>query len=177
MSEFRKTYPHEIYFITLTVVGWIDVFTRKRYAEIVIENLIYCQQKEGLKIFAYVLMSNHLHLIVNRESEKNLTELLGRFKSFTAKEILKSIASTSEESRKEWLLYLFAFFAKKNKQYHKYHFWQYTNYPVLLDSTAIIEQKINYIHENPVKAGKVTDESYYVYSSANPDGPILIDEL
>ena len=122
-------------------------------------------------------MSNHLHLIVYRESEKNLTELLGRFKSFTAKEILKSIETTSEESRKEWLLYLFAFFAKKNRQYNKQHFWQYTNYPVLLDSTAIIEQKINYIHENPVKAGIVTDEAYYVYSSANPDGPILIDEL
>ena len=178
MSESRKTFEGEIYFVTLTVVGWIDIFTRQKYADIIIENLKYCQQKEDLRIYAYVIMSNHIHLVVKRDSDtENLTELLGRFKSFTAKKILNEIESNSAESRKEWLLYLFQFFAKKNKQYSDYHFWQYTNHPVQLYTNSVIDQKIEYIHQNPVKAGIVTDEVYYLYSSANPDGPITLDEL
>ena len=113
MSENRKAFAGEIYFVTLTVVGWVDVFTRKSYCDILIKNLRYCQLNEGLEIYAYVIMSNHIHLIVKRESEKELTELLGRFKSFTAKEIIKAIEENPQESRKEWLLHLFRFFAKK----------------------------------------------------------------
>ena len=89
MSENRKTFEGSLYFVTLTVVGWIDVFTRKIYADIIIENLKFCQQNEGLKIYAYVIMSNHLHLIVKRDHENNLTELLGRFKSYTSKKIIQ----------------------------------------------------------------------------------------
>ena len=178
MSENRKTFEGEIYFVTLTVVGWIDIFTRQKYADIIIENLKYCQVKEELKIYAYVIMSNHIHFVAKRESNSlNLTELLGRFKSFTAKKILKELEADPNESRKEWLLYLFKFFAKKNEQYSNYHFWQYTNHPVELYSNNVIDQKINYIHQNPVRAGIVTDELYYFYSSANPDSPLAIDEL
>jgi putative transposase len=177
MSEFRKTVEGEIYFVTLTVVGWIDVFTRTKYADIIVENLNYCREKEGLQIYSYVIMSNHIHLVLRRESEENLTELLGRFKSVTAKKIIKAIDEDAGESRKEWLLYMFAYFAKQNAQYSNYHFWQYTSHPILLDSNSIIDQKIEYIHQNPVKAGIVTDESTYLYSSANPDSPLIIDEL
>jgi REP element-mobilizing transposase RayT len=105
--------PGELYFVTLTVAGWVDVFSRKEYKDILLENLKYCQQKEGLEIYAYVIMSNHMHFIAKR-LEGDLTELLGRFKSYTAKKILESIAKNPEESRKEWLLYLFNHFAKSN---------------------------------------------------------------
>ncbi len=178
MSENRKTVEGEMYFVTLTVVGWIDIFTRQKYADIIIDNLKYCQTNEGLRIYAYVIMSNHIHLVVKRENENlNLSELLGRFKSFTAKKIIKKLQADAYESRKEWMLYLFQFFAKKNKQYSKYHFWQYTNHPVELYTNAVIDQKINYIHLNPVRAGIVTDENSYLYSSANPDNPLVVDEL
>ena len=178
MSEKRKTFEGEIYFVTLTVVGWIDIFTRQKYADILIENLKYCQLKEGLKIYAYVIMSNHIHIIAKREnSSLNLTELLGRFKSFTAKKIINELEEDNHESRKEWLLYLFKFYAKNNKQCSKHHFWHYTNHPVELYTNEVIDQKINYIHQNPVRAGIVTDEAYYFYSSANPDSPLIIDDL
>ena len=177
MSENRKAFAGEIYFVTLTVVGWVDVFTRKSYCDILIKNLRYCQLNEGLEIYAYVIMSNHIHLIVKRESEKELTELLGRFKSFSAKEIIKAIEEKPEESRKEWLLHLFRFFAKKNKQYKNNHFWQYTNHPIELFTNSVIDQKIDYIHQNPVVDGIVAEDFQYIYSSANPDSFLQVDEL
>ncbi len=169
MSEFRKTTSNELFFVTLSVVGWIDLFTRSIYKDIIVQNLQYCQQKENLEIYCYVIMTNHLHLICRRcslagceqeqEKEKDLTDLLGRFKSYTSKELLKEIENNMQESRKDWMLNLFHEFAKQNKQYSKYHLWQYINHPTLLFSNEVILQKQNYIHENPVKAGMVTEAS------------------
>jgi putative transposase len=176
MSEYRKTEPSELYFITLTVVGWIDVFSRKDYRDIVVENLRYCQQKLGLEIFAYVIMSNHLHLIARRQ-EGDLTELLGRFKSFVSKRVLEAIKGNAQESRKDWLLYLFGHFAKSNRQYSDYHFWNYTNHPTLLDKNTIIDQKVEYIHMNPVRAGLVSEPEHYIYSSASPNSPLEVCEI
>ncbi|QHL89248.1 transposase [Nibribacter ruber] len=176
MSEFRRTSPDETYFITLTVTGWIDVFTRAVYKDFLIENLAYCQKKEHLDIFAYVLMSNHLHLVARRP-EKDLTELLGRFKSYTAKKVLAAIEAHPQESRKEWLLHQFQFYARQKEQYSQYHFWQTTHHPVLLHTPALLQQKVDYIHQNPVKASIVTEPEYYVYSSACPDSPLKVADL
>ena len=100
MSEFRKTSDNDLYFFTLTVVGWVDVFTRPQYRQILIENLKYWQENEGLEIFSYVIMSNHLHLIARRK-DADLIELLGRFKCFTSKKIIAAINEDPQESRKE----------------------------------------------------------------------------
>jgi len=154
-------------------MGWIDVFNREWYVEELVNNLKHCQQKEGLEIFAYVIMSSHLHMVAGR-GEKDLGELLGRFKSVTAKKILKLIAEHPQESRKEWLLYLFRYFAKNKQQYDEYHFWHYTNRPVELYSNSVIDQKVDYIHNNPVEAGIVTEPQYYKWSSGNPDSPIKV---
>jgi putative transposase len=101
MSELRKASAFNMYFVTLTVCGWTDLFTRNLYKDIVIRNLQHCQEKEGLQIFSYVLMTNHLHMICNRVNG-DLTELLGRFKSFSSKELLTAIENNSAESRREW---------------------------------------------------------------------------
>lgn len=176
MSEYRKTSPDELYFVTLTVSGWTDLFTRSVYKDIIINNLIHCQERENLDIFSYVIMSNHLHMICRRNG-KDLNELLGRFKSYTSKLLLKEIKTNPQESRKEWLLHQFNFFAKRSKQYSEYHLWQYRNHPVLLFSPTVILQKQTYIHENPVRAGIVIDATAYKYSSACPDGPLSISEM
>jgi REP element-mobilizing transposase RayT len=117
-------------------------------------------------------MLNHIHLIVRHD--KDLADLLGRFKSYTAKKIISAIESNDKESRKSWLLYLFNFFAKTNKQYSKYHFWQYTNHPTPLYSFEVTQQKIDYIHLNPVRAGIVTEAHTYLYSSACFDSPLKV---
>ncbi|WP_207431949.1 REP-associated tyrosine transposase [Sabulibacter ruber] len=176
MSEYRKAFPDELYFVTLTVAGWVDVFTRREYKDLLVENLQYCQQKEGLEIFSYVLMPNHLHLVARRQ-EQGLSEVIGRFKSFTAKKLLAAIAHNPVESRKEWLLFLFQRFAKTNTQYGTYHFWQYTNHPTPLPTPVLIQQKVDYIHQNPVRAGLVTTPETYLYSSACPDSPLKVSDL
>ena len=77
------------HFITATVVDWIDVFTRKMYKDVVIESLAYCIKEKGMLLYGYVIMSNHIHLIMQFEDGK-LSDLIRDFKKFTAKAILKS---------------------------------------------------------------------------------------
>ena len=177
MSEYRKTYPNALFFVTLTVVGWVNIFDRNIYKEILVSNLKYCQDKEGLEIYAYVIMSNHLHMVAARQGDKDLTELLGRYKSFTAKKILKEIKENPQESRRDWLLYLFEYYAKQNKQYDQYHFWQYTNHPTPLTSNHMIIQKIEYIHQNPVRAWLVNSAENYIFSSACRDSPLKVLDI
>ncbi len=172
MSDKRKTSANEVYFVTLTISGWVDLFTRECYRKILVENLSFCQTNQGLEIFEYVIMSNHIHLICRR-IDGDLNELLGRFKSFTSKELLKEILGNVQESRAEWMLQQFRFFAKKNEQYGEYHLWDSSNYPVLLYSPEVFEQKRNYIHNNPIRAGIVARPEYYLYSSACPDSPLI----
>jgi REP element-mobilizing transposase RayT len=176
MSELRKANTDNPYFITLTVVGWIDVFNRREYVEIFIKNINYCQQHKGLKVFAYVIMPSHIHMVVQQEAGK-LNEVLRDFKSFTAKEILHSIKENQHESRREWMMYLFKHFGKKSKQNKEYMFWQKTSHPIELYTNSVIDQKINYIHNNPVEAGIVTSPECYVYSSANSFSEINVLEV
>ena len=178
MSKYRIWEQNGLNYVTLTVVGWIDIFTRQRYRDIVIESLRFCQQKKGLHIMGYVVMSNHLHLIVYTEGYA-LSDVLRDFKKFTATQILKSI-ETEPESRREWLLYMFMFYAKHNSDNRHYQFWQQDNHPILLWTLPVIWQKLTYIHQNPVRAGIVSESTHYVYSSArdyfeNTGGLLKID--
>ena len=176
MSELRKTTPDDLYFVTLSVVGWIDLFSREIYKDIIVSNLKYCKDNENLEIFAYVIMSNHLHLVCRRKDE-DLKELLGRFKGYTSKLFLKEIEFNMQESRKKWLQKLFKHYAKENKHYGTFHIWEYTCYPVALYSNSVIDQKIEFIHQNPVRAGLVTEAQYYKYSSACFDSTLNVMEL
>ena len=168
MSEIRKTYEGGTFFVTMTIVGWIDVFNREFYCEEIIKNLQYCQANKGLELYAYCLMASHLHMIASVKSG-TLGNLLRDFKSYTAKQVIKLIENNPQESRREWLLHLFKYYAKFNKHNALYQFWQQNNHAIDLYSNAVIDQKIEYIHQNPVVAGIVTDATYYKYSSANPE--------
>lgn len=176
MSDAYKTYEGKLYYVTLTVVGWIDIFTRKDYVYEILENLKYCQEHKGLKIYAYVIMSNHLHLVCKTE-EDLLNNVLGDFKSFTAKKIIKMVEDHPQESRKEWLIHMFRYFGKGNSQNKEFQFWQNGNHAFELWSPEIIKQKINYIHNNPVKVGIVKEPHHYLYSSANEYGLLKVLEV
>jgi len=169
----RNASTDELYFATLTVVDWIDVFTRREYSDFIIENLKYCQLHKKLNIYAYVIMTNHIHLVAN-VSEGSLGEVLGRFKSYTSKKLFELIANNASESRREWMIKAFEHAGKYNPLNENHQFWQNGNYPVLLYSPAVIDQKIDYIHENPVRAGFVGSAHEYWYSSANPESPLNI---
>jgi putative transposase len=173
MSDAYRTYPGKLYYVTLTVVGWIDIFTRKEYVYAIIENLKYCQANKGLDIYAYVIMSNHLHLVCKVRDE-SLNDVLGDFKSYTAKQLIKMVEEHPQESRKEWMTHLFKYFGRGNSQNKEYQFWKNGNHAFELWSNEMIKQKIDYIHNNPVKAGLVLKPHHYLNSSANEQGPLAV---
>ena len=90
MSEKYKIFSDGLYFCTLAVVGWIDVFTRAEYCDEIIRNINYCIDKKGLRVYAFVIMPSHIHLIAKVENG-NLSDVLRDFKSFNVKQILKMI--------------------------------------------------------------------------------------
>lgn len=79
------------YFLTFTIVEWVDVFTRKEYKIVVAYSLNYCVENKGLEIFAWCLMSNHLHLVCRAKAGYILSDIVRDFKKFTAKAILEKI--------------------------------------------------------------------------------------
>lgn len=161
--KFRN--PDGLYFVTFATVNWIDVFTRRCYKDLLVESLNYCIDKKGLEVFAWVVMSNHVHLLVKRDKEV-LEDVIRDFKKFTAKSILKEIIDQQQESRKEWMLWMFERAGKRNSNNSKYQFWQQHNQPIELITNESIENTIEYIHNNPVKAGYVDHPEDYPYSSA-----------
>jgi REP element-mobilizing transposase RayT len=157
-----QTLPH---YITATVVDWIDVFTRQTYRDSIIESLDYCIKNKGMILYGYVIMSNHIHLIIQSEDGK-LSDLIRDFKKFTAKNILDKI-QVKPESRKEWMLERFKLAAEKHQRNKNYQFWQYGNHAEEIYSNKFMWSKLDYIHLNPVRAGLVEKASQYIYSSAN----------
>jgi REP element-mobilizing transposase RayT len=151
--------PEGVYFITFAVQSWADVFTRDQYKDLLIESLEYCQLKKGLELFAWCIMTNHVHFIARASATAKLQDILRDFKKFTSKAIIKEIKEHEHESRPELLLKHFET-ADGNS------FWQSDNKPIELWSNKVIQQKLNYIHYNPVKAGLVFKPEDYVYSSA-----------
>lgn len=176
MSELRKADYDAVFFVTLTVVGWVDVFTRKSCCEELVKNIQYCQQHKGLELYAYVIMSNHMHWVA-AQKQGALNQLLRDFKSYTAKQMLALIYDNPKESRRDWMKVVFQYNAKFQKQNAENMFWQKTNHPIDCFNEKVLWQKINYIHMNPVRAGWVTEPEHWWYSSANPRSPIVVMEL
>jgi len=153
------------HFITATVVDWIDVFTRKSYKEVVIESLDFCIKEKGMLLYGYVIMSNHIHLIV-QATDGRLSDLIRDFKKYTAKTILEKI-QTEPESRREWILERFKKAAETHSRNKNYQFWRYGNHAEEIYSEKFMWSKLDYIHLNPVRAGIVEKASCYKYSSAS----------
>ncbi|MFA5657641.1 MAG: transposase, partial [Dysgonamonadaceae bacterium] len=129
------------------------------------ESLAYCRKNKGLRLFAWCLMTNHIHLVCTTEPPFKMSDFVRDFKKFTAKAVLNDIQSLPE-SRRDWMLYRFEFAGKYDNRIEKYRFWQDKSHPIELTTNEMIEQRINYIHENPVKTGLVASAEDYLFSSA-----------
>lgn len=176
MSELRKANYDAVFFITLTVVGWVDVFTRKQCCEELLKNMAYCQQHKGLELYAYVIMSNHMHWVAGQK-EGRLNHLLRDFKSYTAKQILAMIYDNPGESRRDWMKVVFQYHAKFQRQNAENMFWQKTNHPIDCFNSKVLRQKIDYVHMNPVRAGLVSEPWHWRYSSANPGSSLVMMDI
>jgi putative transposase len=165
-SKYKIHNHQDAYFITFAVVEWVDALSRPYYKDILIESLKYCQTSKGLVIYAYVIMNNHVHLIASAADGHNLSDILRDLKKFTSKKIIAAIEDNVQESRKRWMLWLFRSNGEQNYNNQIYQFWQQDNHPVCLDSNAMMIQRLNYLHNNPVVEGIVEEPEHYVYSSA-----------
>ena len=164
------------YYLTFQVVGWADIFSRKLYRDIILDSLKYCRKSKGLNLFAYVIMTNHMHVIM-QSRVGDLSGLVRDFKKFTSKAILQEVNENKQESRREWLEMVFRYHAKYNKRANEMQLWTHENHAVELSTNDMIDSRLEYIHENPVRAGWVENAEDYLYSSArNYAGlPTLID--
>ena len=133
-----------MYYVSFAVVAWVDVFTRKDYRDIVIDSLQHCQKEKGLVIYGWCIMSNHAHSIISA-NENNVSDVLGDFKKFTSKKIIKAIKDHPGESRREWMLKIFKEAGEKNSRNSEYQFWQQDNQPKIIYTPEFAAQKLEYI--------------------------------
>jgi len=163
-SNYKFRNQECLYFVTFTVVKWIDVFTRREYKDILVDSFNYCIKNKGLEIYAWVIMSNHVHLIIGT-THKPMQDILRDIKRHTSKQLIKAITENIQESRKDWLIWFFERESKLNPNNEYVQFWQQGSHPIELWSNAI-DQKLDYLHNNPVTAGWVDEPEHYLYSSA-----------
>lgn len=154
-----------LYFITCQVVGWVDVFSRQLYRDEIIESLRYCMENKGLQLYSYVIMTNHLHMII-RSSDGRLSDVIRDFKRYTSNKIMSDIDENMEESRRDWMNMVFKYHAKFNGRVNDKQFWTHENHAVELMDNEMIDSRLEYIHQNPVRAGWVENAEDFLYSSA-----------
>lgn len=144
----------------------MDVFTRPVYKDIIVEAIRYCQANKGLIVYGWCLMTNHLHMIIGRTGKAKMEDIVRDFKKYTSVQVIRAIESSHSESRKEWMLKVFGAAAAESGKHKHYKFWQSEYHPVELFYNAMIDQKLEYIHNNPVQEGIVELAEEYLYSSA-----------
>jgi REP element-mobilizing transposase RayT len=157
---YRITEQQGLYFVTATVHQWVDVFTRPIYTDILLDSFHFAQEQRGLQVYAWVVMTNHFHAILSCNEGFELSNVLRDMKKFTASQIVNAIRNNSQESRRSWLQWLLKNEAGGVK------FWAAGNHPEEIWSQKFFLQKLEYIHNNPVKAGIVARAEDYRYSSA-----------
>ncbi|OOE40625.1 transposase [Salinivibrio kushneri] len=157
-SRYKITEPHLPHFVTLTVLHWIPVFTRPDTVNILLDALRFLS-RDGLKVYAWVVLENHCHLVLQ---SKALDHDIARLKSWTARNLIQYLA----ERNVKQILDQLAFYKKAHKGDRAYQFWQEGVHPELIQNDAMMWQKIDYIHQNPVKRGYVDEAAHWRYSSA-----------
>ena len=151
------------YYFTFQIVEWVDIFSRKEYRDIIINSINHCRKEKGLEIWAYVIMTNHIHIILSSKVGK-LSDTIRDFKSYSSKKILESIKMKGE-SRREWMLQIFSKEAEKRKRKSEYQLWSHENHAIEITSQKFLKQKMAYIHLNPVRSGLVEKAEDWIYSS------------
>jgi putative transposase len=158
-SRYRVHHPDRAYFVTCTIVEWLPVFTSMACCDIVVKSLQHCRERKGLKIYAWVILDTDFHAVL---AAPDLASVLRDFKSFTAREILKQL----ELEGREWLLYQLHYCRARHKP-NDYQVWQEGSHPQVIGTDQAMEQKLEYVHNNPVKRGWVTAPEHWCYSSAH----------
>ena len=158
--------PEGWYFVSFSTVFWLNVFTRRIYKDCIVKHLNYCIKEKGMVLGAWIIMSNHVHLIFQAKNE-NPQRLLQSFKSSIARELIELIKANNKESKRERYIWFMQLAAKRNKTTkNSIQFWQQHNKPIELWNNSAIQKNLDYLHNNPVESGEVAEAYHYLYSSA-----------
>lgn len=159
-SRYRINTENAAHFVTSTIVEWLPIFTTAACCDTLVSSFEYCRQHKGLLIHAWVILDNHFHAIV---SGPNLARTLTDLKKFTARQILDQLKLEG----RDWLLNLLPYFCAAHKRGSSHQVWQEGVHPQLITSDEMMLQKLEYLHNNPVKRGLVASPEHWVYSSAH----------
>ena len=159
-SRYRVEEPDPAHFITSTVIEWLPVFTTPACCEILVQSLEYCRAHKELRVHAWVVMDNHFHAIL---AVPRLSAVIADWKKFTARALIEQI----EREKRMWLLALLHRYKAAHKTASHYQLWQEGVHPQAIHDDAMLLQKMEYIHQNPVRRGWVASAEHWRYSSAH----------
>lgn len=158
-SRYKMLIPgKQPYFLTCAVINWINIFGHVEIAKIILDSLDFLIRKDRLALHGFVIMDNHLHLIA---SSANLTKEIGLFKSYTA----RCIVDFFKENHFDGILKQFHFYKKQHKTDQEYQVWEEGSHPEAIIDEKMLNQKLDYIHYNPIRKGYVEDPAHWRYSS------------
>jgi putative transposase len=164
-SKYKFNDQEKIYFITFAVVGWIDLFIRNEYRQVLLDSWQYCRKNKGLQVFGWCIMTSHVHMIIGTEKE-DMQAIVRDMKRHTSIGLRKAIMEHPQESRREWIIKIMEHAGQKNSNNTGFQLWRQDNHPIELYTAKVTQQKLDYIHNNPVTAGFVEKPEDYLYSSA-----------
>ena len=159
-SRYRVDEPDHAHFVTATIVEWLPVFTTVACCDILVRSLVHCREHKSLRIHAWVLLDNHFHAIV---AAPQLANTLRDLKRFTARILIEQIGA---EGRR-WLLNQLAYYRAAHKTGSEHQVWQEGVHPQAIANDDMMEQKMEYLHNNPVKRGQIASPEHWRYSSAH----------
>ncbi len=159
-TRYQVRTPDAAHFITATIVEWLPVFTSTACCDILVRSLIHCRVYVGLKIHGWVILDTHFHAIL---AGPDLAQTIGNLKKFTAREILAQVRAEG----RNWLLNHLEYYCAAHKTRSQHQVWQEGSHHQAIVTDDMIRQKLEYLHNNPVKRGLVASPEHWRYSSAH----------
>ena len=164
-TKYKFADNDKLYFITFAVVGWIDLFIRNEYRQILLDSWQYCRINKGLQVYGWCIMTSHVHMIIGTEKDA-LQDIVRDMKRHTSVALRKAITEHPQESMREWMLKLMQQAGTTNSNNSGFQLWRQDNHPIELYTVKVTHQKLDYIHNNAVEAGFVEKPEDYLYGSA-----------
>jgi len=158
-SRYRVIEPTAPHFLTCTLVGWMPLFARPEVVQVILDSWRFLQGQSRLTLHGFVIMENHLHLIASSE---HLAKEVAAFKSYTARQIIDGLEARNDVPILAWL--------KEHRELYRtdreHQFWEIGSHPQAIMTPDMMRQKLDYIHNNPVRRGYVDAPEHWRYSSA-----------
>jgi REP element-mobilizing transposase RayT len=158
-SRYRIHEPNRAHFVTGTIVEWLPVFSTGACCDILVNSLAYSRDHKGLKIHGWVILDTHFHAVL---AAPDLSAVLRDIKSYTAKLLIDEVSTDG----REWLINQLRHYRAGHKP-NEFQIWQEGSHPQAIPTDDIMLQKLEYLHNNPVKRRLVSAPEHWRYSSAH----------